>query len=817
MDGILDFQKLSEIVGGSITQLHSNHEISDIITDSRKVHTIGLHSVFFAINGIHHDGHLFLEDLYNKNLRNIVVEKEIDWHQFPEANILVVENSIQALQKLATFHRSEFQIPVVGITGSNAKTIVKEWLFQLLSGSYEVLQSPRSYNSQLGVSLSVWQLNSGHEQAIFEAGISTVNEMRHLETIIKPTVGIFTNIGSAHEQGFSSVEEKVKEKLQLFKTSELIIYCQDHKLIHDMINESSLINCQLLSWSFNADSPIKIKTINARHFEIKFNQKVLRLKLPFADRASHENLFHCISYLLHLGFEEPRIQVALNRLEPIKMRLALKQGINGCSIVDDTYNNDLVGLEFALQFLHSQHQRSSKTVILSDIPQSSLSQDLLYQKVGQLLKSQGVKRFIGIGPELYAQKEKIDIPGEYFNSTDSFLKDFKTLVFENEMVLVKGARVFEFEKIVSQLVEKLHETVLEIDLDALTHNLNFYRNKLRASTKLMVMVKALAYGSGSAEISNLLQFHKVDYLAVAYTDEGVELRKNGVQLPVMVMNPKNDLVRLLENDLEPEVFGLSQLQRYVEELKLINQELGVHLNINTGMNRLGVDAEEIDQLIEALKVSPQIKVKSIFTHLAGADSTEHRDFSLQQLHDFEPIAQQLEKALGYSTIKHALNSAGILSFPEYQMDMVRLGIGLHGFDPSGHANELFSVSTLKTIISQIRKIEEGETIGYGRKGTATKDCVIATIALGYADGFSRAFSDGIGQVMINGNLANVIGNVCMDMTMIDITGIDAKEGDEVIIFGKELPIQQVASSIDTIPYEILTSVSSRVKRIYFSH
>jgi alanine racemase len=499
------------------------------------------------------------------------------------------------------------------------------------------------------------------------------------------------------------------------------------------------------------------------------------------------------------------------------MRLELEKGINQCYIINDSYNNDLGGLKIALQFLKNQKQRSKKTLILSDILQSSLSKEALYKEVNSLVNNSDLAHIIGIGPDISSQRHLFKLKGDFFPSTKAFLEGNKVQDFSQEVILVKGSRVGQLEEIVSALAEKLHETILEIDLDAITHNLNSYRNRLTTPCKLMVMVKALAYGSGSVEISNLLQNQKVDYLAVAYTDEAIELRKNGIKLPIMVMNPKNDLEQLINYELEPEIFDIIQLKNLIDDLELKKRNLSIHINLDTGMNRLGFEQEEIDELCQLLLSSKRIKVKSVYTHLAGANSFEHKDFSLAQLTDFKKFSIELESNLNHSVIKHALNSAGIINFPNYRMDMVRLGIGLYGFDPSNSiSNELENISTFKTIISQIRTVKKGNTVGYSRKGVVKRDSRIAIIALGYADGFSRSFSNGIGKVLINGCAAKVMGNVCMDMTMVDVTGLDAKVGDQVIIFGSELPIEEVATSINTIPYDILTNVSERVKRVFFS-
>lgn len=814
---MLDFENLSHLAGGKIINQINNPQITDLVTDSRSISQSGLNSIFIAIQGKNHDGHEYVIELYNKGVRSFMIEKPFSSKTPLDANICLVESSMAALQKIACFHRSKFNIPIIGITGSNGKTIIKEWLAHLLSNDHFVVKSPKSYNSQLGVPLSVWQTSSKHSLGIFEAGISTINEMEHLAAVINPTFGIFTNVGTAHEKGFTNREQKIQEKLKLFYGCEKIIYCKDHLLLDQEISKDERFNGRTFTWSFSQHSDIRIKSVRGDYFELDFEDQTHRLKLPFHDKASIENIFHCITCLFLLNFDSRKIQSALNQLRPVKMRLELKKGINQCYIIDDSYNNDLEGLKIALQFLQSQKQRDKKTLILSDIPQSSFTKEQLYLHVNSLINNSDLDYLIGIGPDISSQKDIFDVNSDFYPSTKTFIEKIKGLNFNKEIILVKGARAYEFEVIVSSLEEKLHQTILEIDLDAITNNLNFFRNRLSSSCKIMVMVKALAYGSGSAEISNLLQHQKVDYLAVAYTDEAIELRNNGIELPIMVMNPKNDLEQLINYDLEPEVFDIIQLRNLINDLELKNRSLSIHININTGMNRMGFEPQEISELIRLITNSESIKVKSIFTHLAGADSTEFREFSFSQLTAFDKISNDLKAHFDYPIIKHALNSAGIINFPEYHMDMVRLGIGLHGFDPSNRiSNELENVSTFKSVISQIRTVKKGTTVGYSRKGFMRKESKIATIALGYADGFSRAFSNGIGKVLINGKAAEVVGNVCMDMTMVDVTLLDAKVGDEVIVFGAELPIEKVAARINTIPYEILTNVSERVKRIYLS-
>jgi Alr-MurF fusion protein len=802
------FSHLEKITQGKVLNLHRDQLVTALLTDSRKV-TVSDGAVFFAIAGAHHDGHQFITRLYELGIRQFIVERPVE-APGPEANVLQVRSSIDALQRLVAQHRREINTPVIGITGSNGKTIVKEWLYQLMSAEFKIAKNPASYNSQLGVPLSVWQLQSHHTLGIFEAGISTLNEMQNLQRVLRPTLGIFTNIGPAHNEGFNDTGEKIREKLVLFHESDLVIYCKDHYPIDEAVRQSGIRG---FSWGFSADASVSIEKQEARYRIVAPEQEFF-LQLPFSDQASIENCFHCVMVMLHFQFDPEKIQSRISSLRAIPMRLELKEGINHCQIIDDSYNNDLAGLQVSLDFLSHQHQKRKKRVILSDIHQSGLSDPALIKKVASVLSASHVNHFIGIGPVLFSYQNEFPPGSHFFRSTEEFLNRFDFNSLHDEMILVKGARVFTFEKIVNHIQRKVHGTIMEIDLGALVHNLNYFKARLKPTTKIMAMVKAFAYGSGSNEIANVLEYHKIDYLGVAYSDEGVELRKSNITLPVMVMNPAEESFEaLLKHGLEPEVFNHKILESLLNFLQ--GRACKVHVKIDTGMHRLGFERYEIDALISRLADHPNVRVASVFTHLAGADEAMHDDFSKEQGARFREMADQISKRLGYRPLYHVLNSPGILRLPEFQFDMVRLGIGLYGVDPTvEHHSELRPVATLKTIISQIKHIPPGESIGYGRKGKAEKPLTVATIAIGYADGFSRAFSQGKGKVLVHGKPAPVIGNVCMDMTMIDITGIPANEGDEVVVFGKELPIQEVASSIQTIPYEILTNTSERVKRVF---
>lgn len=806
------FSKLRSVAHGAITQLKEDRDIRSFLTDSRKA--VQPDSCFVAISGARHDGHEYVAALYQSGVRMFIVEKDLKWDQFPEGNFFRAKSSLAALQDIATHHRSQFKYPVVGITGSNGKTIVKEWSYQLLAPQYSIVKNPGSYNSQLGVPLSVLKMQPHHEMGIFEAGISTPNEMIKLQRIIKPTIGIFTNIGSSHDAGFADRAQKVREKLLLFGESKTLIYCRDHEEVNKEIEQLGL-SLQFLDWGESEEATIPVHNNEDGTILVTFEGSTHFFTAPFFDSASRENLVHCIVLMLHLGISSSVIQEGVNSLKAVPMRLELKQGVNQSLIIDDTYNNDLAGLQISVDFLSGQ-QKQRKALILSDILQSGLKDDELVKEVAGIVLRAGVHSFIGIGPvlSLYQQYFRGIADTSFYPDTDSFLADLDADSFQGSVVLIKGARPFRFETIVQRLQRKVHGTVMEIDLSCIVHNLNYFKSTLKPDVKLMVMVKAFAYGSGSEEVANLLQYHRVDYLGVAYADEGIELRKNRISLPVMVMNPSDEsFPSLLEYNLEPEIYSLKILRSFTRFLG--RRTCKVHIKFDTGMHRLGFEEKDMPELISILKAHPGMKIATVFSHLAGADEAGHDAFTKQQVEIFNRRYDQLCSALQQRPVRHVLNSPGILRFPQFQFEMVRLGIGLYGVDPTNEKRpELQPVATLKTMISQIRKVPAGESIGYGRKGKAESDIMVATIAIGYADGFSRAFSRGVGIVLVNGKRAPVIGNVCMDMTMIDVTGIEVNEGDEVIIFGKDLPIAEIAERIKTIPYEILTSTSERVKRVF---
>jgi alanine racemase len=813
---MIRFSDIGKIVRGEVLQQFRDREIANLFTDSRKT-ILSDTALFFSIAGERHDGHHFIKDLYEAGIRQFIVEKEIDLPLYPEANFIKVASSIKALQAISADHRNRFSIPVIGITGSNGKTIIKEWLSQLLSREYVIVKNPGSYNSQIGVPLSVWQMQPHHQLGIFEAGISQPKEMESLQKIIQPTIGIFTNVGSAHDEGFDNEQEKIDEKLKLFSNSKVLIFCSDHLALTALLSQKKKSDQQHITWGSTSAANVPVRFTGKHSVEVTYNNQAFHFAIPFADDASRENILHCIVTLLYLKISEQIIQEGINLIKAVPMRLELKQGINQCQLIDDTYNNDLEGLQISLNFL-SSIQKRKKTLILSDVFQSGMDEITLVQKINHILQASEVNSFIGIGNTLYRYQQHVTapIPTRFYSSTQEFIDHIDWDQFQNEVILVKGARVFQFEKIVQRLQRKIHGTVMEINLDALVHNLNFFKARLNQGVKLMVMVKAFAYGSGSEEIAGLLQYHNTDYLGVAYTDEGVELRKNRISLPIMVMNPEEaNFETLLSYNLEPEIYGLRLLRALSGFLE--GRSCRIHLKIDTGMHRLGFEQGDLPEAIKILKANTNIQVASIFSHLAGSDDSSHDDFSQSQTHQFLAASNEIKQQLEINPLLHLLNSPGILRFPDFQFDMVRLGIGLYGVNPTEEKiSQLRPAATLKTIISQIKIIKAGESIGYGRRGMAEKEMKIATIAIGYADGFNRSFSRGKGEVLIHGKKAPVVGNVCMDMTMIDITSVEAKEGDEVIIFGDALPIHEVAARINTIPYEILTNTSERVKRVFYA-
>ena len=818
------------LVGGSFLQFRQNDSVEHLLLDSRKL-IFPETSLFFALEGPRRNGNQFAGELYGRGVRNFVVSQPPE-EQMPEANIILVPDALAALQQLAAFHRQRFDIPVIGITGSNGKTIVKEWLNQLLEDRFHIVRSPRSYNSQIGVPLSVWQINSSHELGIFEAGISRPSEMGALEKIIAPTIGIITSLGEAHGENFQGDAHKAREKIALFLHCGLVIYPGDNPVLGQALAQLAARErppgeppLRLFSWGSRPDCSLVVqsvqKTRDSALLTLAYRGHVFSESIPFCDDASISNALSCISALLCLEVPAPELFPRMQRLTPLAMRLELKSGINHCALINDSYSADLSSLKIALDFMAQQHQHPGQIVIVSDFLESGFSEAELYAEMARSFRQKRVSRVIGIGPKISAWRSLFGAPlaeALFYPSTEAFLQDFHRLHFRDETILIKGARVFEFEKIDRLLSEQVHQTVLEIDLDAMTANLKAFQQILHPSTRLMAMVKAFAYGSGSYEIASLLQFHKVDYLAVAYTDEGVELRKAGIRLPIMVMNTdKGSFDALVQFNLEPVIYSFDlfgSLEAFLRSQGLA--AFAAHIELETGMNRLGFAAAEMEALCQRLADSP-FKVQSVFSHLAASEEAQHDGFTALQAARFEGAASALQAALPYKFLKHLANTGAIIRHPELQYDMVRLGIGLYGIDPAAsRVLDLREVSTLKSTISQIKKLSEGETVGYNRKGEIHGDRLIATVRIGYADGYPRLLGNGNGKMWVHGHLAPVTGTVCMDMTMIDVTGIaGVREGDEVIVLGPELPVTQVAHWAQTIPYEILTGVSHRVKRVYY--
>ena len=793
---------------------NTNLAIETISIDSRSLQN-GSQTLFFALVGVNNDAHRYIKDLIATGVQNFVVT-HIPEECEGKANFFVVENTLIALQQFAANYRSLFNFPIIGLTGSNGKTIVKEWLNFLLSPDYNVIRSPKSYNSQIGVPLSVIAINEKHNLGIFEAGISTRCEMDKLQEIVKPTIGILTNIGTAHDEGFVSTEEKITEKLKLFKHAEVLIY-HKNKSIDIVVDPET----KLFSWSFNDKSASvfvsKKSVLDTTVLNIEFGQEHFEIKIPFQDEASVENAITCLMVLLYFKYDEKTIQNRMELLYPVEMRLKVKNGINNCSIIDDSYSSDFQSLKIALDFLESQKQYKKKTVILSDIFQSGLSNDELYTKVSQLIVSNKIDRVIGIGETISAFEKNFTNCISYKNTAE-FISKFDDLNFANETILIKGARTFQFEEIVSLLEEKTHETVLEINLNAISYNLNFFKSKLKPNVKIMVMVKAFGYGNGGFEIAKLLEHHNVDYLGVAFADEGISLKSAGIHLPIMVLNPETtSFPSIIQHQLEPEIYSLKGLHAFLKiaEQKKLNQ-FPIHIKLDTGMHRLGFEDKTIDDLITTLKGNQTVKVKSILSHMATSDDLEHMDFAHSQIALFEKLSSKLMSELQIEPLRHILNTSGISNFQDSQYDMVRLGIGLYGVsNDAEEQKQLENVGTLKSVISQIRSINAGESVGYGRRFVAEKPTKIATIPIGYADGISRGWGNGLGFVMIKNAKAYIVGSICMDMLMVDVTGIDCSEGDQVIIFGECPTVSFIAKKLNTIPYEILTSVSQRVKRVFY--
>lgn len=813
-------QEIASIISpNSGVKLHfPDRIIKDFVIDTRRISSAN-EALFFALAGKGRHGNSFIPAAYQAGIRAFVVDQNHAFETFDDADYLICENPLQELQNIAAQHRKKFNYPVIAITGSNGKTIVKEWLYQILNNTFNIIRSPKSYNSQIGVALSILEMKQEHQLAIIEAGIDQKNEMPRLEEIIKPNIGVFTHLGPAHESNFSSDLEKLNEKLHLFKSVNTLVFHNKYNLNNSLAGYAIP---SIISIDSESGSTIQfIKQIiknNSSEIHLLINNKIVVYEIPFSDPASLENSLSCIGVLLALGLDPINYLDRFKKLEPIEMRLEFKKAINQCELLCDLYNNDLNAVIIALQTADVQRRQNKKILILSDILQSSQNTELIYEKIAQLKRQFKIEKLIGIGKEISKSKNLFDENDAFYESTEAFLKSIELSAFKEHLIILKGARIFKFEKIQELLEDNIQETTLEINLSAISRNLKYFKSLINSETHIMAMVKAYSYGSGSFEIAHLLQNEGVKYLTVAYADEGISLRKKGINIPIMVMNPRVDvLTALLDYQLEPVIYNFRSLQEFIKIFEESGYtQAGIHIELDTGMHRLGFNENEIPELINELKHNKKIRIKSLFSHLTSSDMPEQDQYTLDQINRFIKLSQLIETEINYSFLKHILNTAGIIRFSQYQMDMVRLGIGLYGIDPDPqHSALLEEAMTLKTSISQIHHLKTGDAVSYGRRFVADKEMKIATIPIGYADGYRRDLGNGKAYVLIDGKKAPIVGAVCMDMCMVNLEGIDAKEGDEVILFGPQLSVQILADLLNTIPYEILTGIAHRVKRIYY--
>lgn len=802
----------------------SEATIDWLLTDSRSL-AFPESTLFFALHTKLGDGHRYVLDLYRRGVRNFVVDNVPDNNEaiYPDANFLLVVSPLKALQRLAERHREEYSVPVIGVTGSNGKTVVKEWLYQLLSPSLNVTRSPKSYNSQVGVPLSVWMLNEHTQVGIFEAGISQPTEMTALKDIIQPTIGVMTNIGPAHQENFATIYEKCHEKIKLFKDAEMVVYCADDPVISECMN-TSLYTGDTIAWSReNPNAPLYVSLVekenNGTHIVYHYLEQKNEMHIPFTDEASAENCIHCLAVCLYLHIQPSEIAKRMVQLEPVAMRLEVIQGVRGCTLINDTYNSDVASLDIALDFMNRRPEIDDKpkTLILSDVLQTGLSTQELYRNVADMLKHRGIDKLIGVGPDISASHMFFGGKKTFFPNSEALIESGLLETINNEMVLIKGSRKFGFEQIAAALSLRVHETTLDVNLQAIVDNLNFYRSFMKPETKVTCMVKASAYGAGSVEIAKTLQDRGVDYLAVAVADEGAELRRAGITTGIIVMNPEMTAFEtLFQYDLEPEVYNFKLLKALIHAAEKQGiQGFPIHVKLDTGMHRLGFDPmKDVESVVDLLKQQTALIPRSVFSHFVGADSPLFDDFSAHQYEIFMKGVTNLQAAFDHKILRHICNSAGIERFPERHLDMVRLGLGLYGIDPIDN-RRLHNVTSLRTTILQIRNVKKGDSIGYSRRSFVERDSRIAAIPIGYADGLNRHFGNRNGYCLINGKKAPYVGNICMDVCMIDVTDITCEEGDTVEIFGDQLPVTVLSDILDTIPYEILTSVSNRVKRVYF--
>lgn len=814
-------EKIASLIGAHCFG-EGEAQIDWILNDSRSL-AFPESTLFFALRSQRNDGHKYIPDLYRRGVRNFVVANlpENYEQKYSDAHFLRVVSPLKALQRLAERHREEYDLPVVGVTGSNGKTVVKEWLYQLLSGSRNVTRSPRSYNSQVGVPLSVWLLNSRSEVGVFEAGISQPGEMSALRAIIQPTIGVMTNLGPAHQENFSSLQEKCLEKLSLFKDCQVVVYEADDPVVSECVDQA-MLKGDHLAWSRrDPNSPLFIRDVRKEETFTTVNYTYLgtdgSYTLPFVDEASIQNSIHCLAVCLYLRLPAADIAARMSRLEPVAMRLEVKQGVRGCTLINDSYNSDINSLDIALDFMNRRPESRRRTLILSDILQSGMPVEELYAKVAEMVNRRKVDRIIGVGPDIMAQSQRFHMDKMFFVSSEALLQSGMLDKLSNEVILLKGSRKFNFEVISEHLSLKVHETTLEVNLEAIVRNLNYYRSFMKPETKMVCMVKASAYGAGSVEIAKTLQDHRVDYLAVAVADEGADLRKAGITGNIIIMNPEMSTFNMLfQYDLEPEVYSFALLEALIKAAEKEGiTNFPVHLKLDTGMHRLGFDPEhDLPALIDRLQHQTALLPRSVFSHFVGSDSPDFDAFSAHQFELFDKASRQLQEAFPYKILRHICNSAGIERFPERHLDMVRLGLGLYGIDPIDN-HVLNNVTTLKTTILQIHEVSPEDTVGYSRRGHLTRKSRIAAIPIGYADGLDRHLGCGHCYCLVNGQKAPYVGNICMDVCMIDVTDIDCKEGDTVEIFGDHLPVTVLSDVLGTIPYEVLTSVSERVKRVYF--
>lgn len=763
-------------------------EIDWLLTDSRSL-CFPESTLFFAIRTSRGDGHQYVSDLYRRGVRNFVVH-QVPYENFKDANFLVVPDTRQALQRLAERHRESFDIPVIGIAGSNGKTTVKEWLYQILSPDHTVTRSPRSYNSQIGVPLSVWGLWQDSQIGIFEAAISQPDEMESLQRIIQPTIGVFTCLGEAHQENFHSMEQKCMEKLVLFHDAEALIYPADDAVVWKCVRK------------------------------MDFNGKLI----PFHTKgnALDDNREICRTVCRYLGMDEDVIEQRIANLEPVAMRLEVKAGQRGCTIINDSYNSDLNSLDIALDFMNRRPEAEgrSRTLILSDIQQTGVPPVMFYTHLAQVIGQSGIDQLLAVGPVISEYRncfQDLKAKCEFYPYTEALLRTPSFQQLSNRLILVKGARSFHFEQITERLEQKVHETILEVDLGAVVDNLNYYRSFLHKDTKIVCMVKADAYGAGAVEVAKTLQDHRVDYLAVAVADEGVVLRNAGITSNIMIMNPEMSSFRtLFRYNLEPEVYSFRLLDALIHEAETEGvTNFPVHIKLDTGMHRMGFDpVHDMPELVSRIQHQCALIPRSVFSHFVGSDSDDFDAFSAHQYDLFLKGSEALQGAFHHRILRHMCNSAGIEHFPERQMEMVRLGLGLYGINSRNNAI-INNVSTLSTTILQIHDVKAGESVGYSRRTVVERDSRIASIPIGYADGLVRSLGNRHGYCLVDGHKAPYVGNICMDVCMIDVTDIPCQEGDQVTIFGKELSPSVLADIADTIPYEILTGISNRVKRVYF--